>query len=248
MSELSVRPDEWAMVKEMATILHGSGMLPESVKSPHAALAIILKGRELGFPPMASFSQINIIKGKPTLSAEGMLALIYKMYPNAEIEYLKNDTNVCEIEAVKNGKKNKFSFTMEDAKTAKLLGKQNWQLYPRAMLRSRCISEMARSMFPECLMGCSYTEEELEDIPHPPKNDQENDKVQKVIEAPKNPEPVVYSHDRKDHNELLAKFCKDALQITERESMVYLSEKASDLKVPLKELENFLRTEVELES
>lgn len=50
---------------------------------------------------------------------------------------------------------------MEDAKRANLTGKGPWVTYPAAMLRARCISSMARAMFPDALSGVVYTPEEL---------------------------------------------------------------------------------------
>src|SRR5689334_6301227 len=71
-------PEEWKTIWSMAKVLVSSRLLPDSVQTPEAATAIILKGRELNIPPMQAFASINIIKGKPTLSAELMAALVYR--------------------------------------------------------------------------------------------------------------------------------------------------------------------------
>lgn len=159
----------WDVVREQATVLFKSRLLPQSIDSPEKAIAIILKGSELGIPPMLAFSHLNIIKGKPTISSELMLALIYKNLPGVTINFIRIDNTGCEIEASRPGcSLNAFKFTQEDAKSAQLLEKEVWKLYPRSMYRSRCISEMARSIFPDIIMGCSYTAEELgatEDLP-----------------------------------------------------------------------------------
>ena len=159
----------WQMMQHQAGVLVQSGMLPPSIRTPVQAIAVMLKGRELGWPPMLSFSAINIIQGKPTLTAEAMLALILRAYPETKIQYTQNDDEACRIKVTKPGNDaNEFSFSFEDAQKAKLTSKANWSLYRRAMLRSRCISEMARSLFPDALQGCSYTPEELEPLPHEP--------------------------------------------------------------------------------
>lgn len=157
-------PTNWNMIKEQASILVRSGMLPSSVTKPEAAVAIMMKGVELNIPPMQAFSHIHIIKGKPTISAELMLALIYRMFPNAEIDFQTYENDICEILAARPGRQQKkFAFTIEDAKLAQLTSKDTWRMYPRAMCRSRAIAEMARTVFPDALMGCSYTPEELDD-------------------------------------------------------------------------------------
>lgn len=161
-SALDLAPGTWDMMKDQADTLVRSGFLPYSIKKPEQAIAIMLKGRELGIPAMQAFSHIHIIQGKPTISAELMLALIYKNCPDAKIEYVRYEDDGCHIRATRPGHEPAlFKFDHTDAKNAQLLGKDNWQKYARAMYRSRCISEMARSVFPDCLMGCSYTPEEL---------------------------------------------------------------------------------------
>jgi len=153
---------EWKIMKETATMLINTGFLPPAINTPQKAMALMLKGRELNIPPMSAIEQINIIQGKPAVSAELQLALIYRKYPNAQINFKQLSNKICEIHAARpGGPVNVFGFTIEDASQASLLGKPVWKQYPRAMLRSRCISEMARSLFPECILGLSHTQEEL---------------------------------------------------------------------------------------
>jgi len=161
----SIIPDqeEWATMKEISKVLLTTQFLPDSIKSPQQAVAIILKGRELKIPAMQALSQINVIKGKPTMSAELMLAMIYRECPTAEVEFTKyTDTEVeCKVRRHSKGNWQTFSWTMKTAQTAGLASGFSWKKYPRAMLRSRVISEMARAVFPDCIMGCSYTPEEM---------------------------------------------------------------------------------------
>lgn len=194
-SALYPTPNEWNMMKDQAQMLVSSGFLPSDVKTPQQALAIMMKGREVGMPPMQAFAHINVIKGKPTLSAEGMLALIFKNHPKTKLKYLQNDTEACICVVSKPGNEpSTFAFTMDDAKKAQLTKNPNWQKYARAMLRSRCISEMARSLFPECLMGVSYTQEEM-DQPAPV------DQTRQVIQAFDAPEKT----EKWEHIERLVK-------------------------------------------
>lgn len=153
---------EFHTMKEMGQMAIKSGFLPSSIKTPEQAVVIILKGRELGMKPMQAFASIAVINGKPTISAEGMISLIYKNVQGAVIDFVKTDNAECEISAKRpGGKKTKFSFTMDDAKRANLTGKGPWVTYPAAMLRARCISAMARALFADALSGVVYTPEEL---------------------------------------------------------------------------------------
>lgn len=164
MSDLSIIPsaNELQVLKELGKTLVASGLLPNAVKSPEAAIGIMLKGKELGIPPMQAFSSIAIIQGKPTISSELMLALIYKGLPGSVVDFLETNNTVCKLSAKRpHGKVSVWEFNLEDAKKAGLLSKSSWVQYPAAMLRARCISAMARAVFPDALMGCSYTPEEL---------------------------------------------------------------------------------------
>jgi len=153
--------EEFEVLKEQANILIKSGLLPKAVTRIETAIAIAIKGRELGVPIFQSFTHISIIEGKACISAELMLALIFSNVPQAKIEYLETSTEKCIISASRDGVKfSKFSFTMEDAKRAGLTTKHGWIRYPAAMLRARTVSTMARALFPDAIMGCSYTPEE----------------------------------------------------------------------------------------
>lgn len=153
---------EWNMLRDQARILMKSGFLPAAVNTEEKAIAIALKGRELGIPFMQALAHINIIQGKPTVSSELMLALIFKNCPGAVINYPKSDDKICTIEAKRpGGKPALFSYSVDEARTAGLLGKDSWKKYPAAMLRARTVAIVARALFPDAIMGCSYIPEEL---------------------------------------------------------------------------------------
>jgi hypothetical protein len=163
MSNVILVGDTYIALKDQAELLVKSGFLPTAIKTGEQALAVAMKGHEVGFGVMQSFSHINIIGGKPCISAEGMNYLIRKNFPRSVIKIIERSNLACKI-AVKrsnNEELTPFSFTMEDAKTASLLANLSWQKYPRAMLFARCFSEMARTIFPDALGGVSYTPEEL---------------------------------------------------------------------------------------
>lgn len=161
-SDLIVSTSEWSVLKEQCSMLVKSGFLPKAVDTTEKAVAIALKGRELGIAPMHAFAHINVIQGKPCISAELMLALILRNIPGSKVEIERYEADGCTLLATRPGNKPaRFTFDHGDAKAAELLGKDNWRKYPRAMFRSRAISEMARSVFPDAIMGCSYTPEEM---------------------------------------------------------------------------------------
>lgn len=162
---LALIPEEAEMnrITQIAEMAVKSGLLPSAIRTKEAAVIIALKGRELGLPPMVAFSHINVIQGKPTMSAEIMLAYIYKEFPMAEICIIETTDQRCVLKAKRPHEKDFTTFTwdMERAKKMGLDQKDNWKKQPQTMLRWRCISEMKRVKFPEVLMGIDYTPEEL---------------------------------------------------------------------------------------
>lgn len=163
MSNIVLAGETYATLRTQCEDLVKSGFLPPTVKTPEQAIAISLKGHEIGMPLMQSFSHINIISGKPAISAEGMNYLIRKNFPHAVIEIVERSETTCKIKVQRDVKHclTEFTFTMDDAKRAMLLANPSWQKYPRAMLFARCFSEMARTIFPDAIAGVSYTPEEL---------------------------------------------------------------------------------------
>jgi len=151
-------PAEWAAMRETAAVLVASGFLSKAVDTPEKAMAIILKGHELGLPAMVAFEHISVIDGKPSLSAKLTMAQIRRHVPGAKVEVLEYTNERVMIRASRPGQRPiDFTWTPEDARRAELVHdkKPNWQRYTRAMLRSRCVTEMASTLFPEALMGFS---------------------------------------------------------------------------------------------
>lgn len=152
---------EWQTILGLAGALVKSGFLPPTIKNAEAAAAIILKGREIGIPPMHAFAHVAVIQGRPTCSAELQLALLARGGV-AWTVHKQGDDGEAVIEFRRPGFGPFVSrWTMEDAKRAGLVGKDNWKNYPAAMLRARAISAGARVIGPDLLAGMGYTHEEL---------------------------------------------------------------------------------------
>jgi len=139
-----------------------SGMLPDHVNTPQKALVLAMKGAELGWKPMQSFSAMHVISGKVEMSSEAMLGLIHTMHPTATIRTVEHSEKTCKL-AVKrhpDDVENEVEFTWTDAERAGLTRKKVWQEYPKDMLRARCVSRVRRYHFPDTGAGV-YTEGEI---------------------------------------------------------------------------------------
>ena len=151
----------WRAMREQAKELVQSGFLPKAVNTPEKAMAIIQTGKELGLGPMQSLRSIHIIEGKPTMSADLIAGLALANVPGSVLRVAETTDAKCVIKAGRAGSElTTFTYTMADAQRAGLTNKQNWRNYPRAMLRARAITEAARAIFPDAVMGL-YDPDEL---------------------------------------------------------------------------------------
>ena len=151
---------EWDAMQQMAKVLVESGFLPEALNTPAKALTVLLAGRELGVPPMQAIRGIHVVKGRPSLSAELMLALAYQNIPGFKFKVEGNE-QVCKITASRpGGDPINLSFSISDATRAGLTGGDNWKKYPAAMLRARCTSAILRIVAPDAIRGI-YTPDEI---------------------------------------------------------------------------------------
>lgn len=144
--------------------LAASDLLPHAYRGkPANVLVALALGEALGLPPTAALYGINVIQGKPTLSAETMRAVVLSHGHRFDVEaFTETEARVACARAERPEDVSRFSFTIEDAKRAGLLG-GNYDKYPKAMLLARATSQACRAVFPDVLAGVSYTPDELDD-------------------------------------------------------------------------------------
>lgn len=152
---------------QLAGLLVASRLLPRSVSTPEAAFAIIATGRELGLTAMQSLRTIHVIEGKPTLSADLVAALVKSRRDICTFFMLVESTDRVaryRTQRVGEPEPTTMAFTIEEAQRAGVASKDNWKKYPAAMLRARCITALARAVYPDLAMGI-YDEDEIEPLP-----------------------------------------------------------------------------------
>lgn len=162
------RPDPTMDHESLKTMMQAaqryvdSGLLPDGVNTPQKALVVMTAGRELGVPATYALRNIHVVKGKPTCSAELMLALVRRAYGPAAIRVSATSNTACTVQYREQGWDgiSEYTFTIEDARAAGVTNSGTWKSFPAAMLRARCISAVVRFAFPECISGL-YTPEEL---------------------------------------------------------------------------------------
>lgn len=150
----------YADMERMADCIAKSGLF--GVKTQVQALALMLLAQSEGLHPVTAARDYHVIQGRPTLKADTMLARFQAA--GGKIEWHDyTDTIVSGTFSHPAGGKVKIEWTLDQAKSAGLTGKDVWKQYPRAMLRARVISEGIRTVYPLVLSGM-YTPEEVRDI------------------------------------------------------------------------------------
>lgn len=148
-----------------AKALAASDLLPQAYRGkPANVLVALALGEALGISPTTALYGINVIQGKPTLSAETMRAIVLAHGHRFDVAaFTETEARVEVARAERPGDVSTFTFTVEDAKRAGLVG-GNYEKFPKAMLLARVTSAACRAVFPDVLAGVSYTPDEL-DVP-----------------------------------------------------------------------------------
>ena len=109
----------------------------------------------------------HVIQGRPALKADAMMARFQAAGGKVNWE-VYTDERVTGTFSHPNGGTLSVTWTIEQARSIGLVKPgSGWQKFPRAMLRSRCISEGIRSVYPGSVTGF-YSPEEVADF-EPPK-------------------------------------------------------------------------------
>lgn len=153
-ASLAFEPRTTSDALALAATLCASGLMPKGASRPEAAFFVIATGRELGLTALQSLRSIHVVDGKPTMSADLMIALC-KRSPQCERFALAESTSERATYATtRHGEgETRMTFTREDAERAGLAAKDVWRKYPAAMLRARCASALARAVYPDVLLS-----------------------------------------------------------------------------------------------
>ena len=160
-----IEPQTLAELKDLASNFAASGLFGNL--SPQQALVISLAGRDLGFSYTQALRAFSIIKGKPTLTADGMVAAALA---RGVCEWFR-PVEVTEQSATWETKRvgcepTRYTFSMVDAERAGLVNDM-YRRHPRRMLSARAKAYLARDVYPEILLGL-VTEDEADEIASKP--------------------------------------------------------------------------------
>lgn len=141
-----------------------SGAIPSSLDTPEKLMTVIKTGEELGMGPMTSINNINVIKGRTVVSAAGLGALMLRnriefiwtkdfektedggnMVTEAEFEWISIVTG--------KPKTARMSVSWNELTRMGLTDKPNYEKYPKQMMRARTLSNAAKYLFSNILLG-----------------------------------------------------------------------------------------------
>ncbi|SAL05995.1 hypothetical protein AWB78_07818 [Caballeronia calidae] len=160
----NLAPQNYDELMDFARMVANSGLAPKDYQgSPEKCAVAMQWGNELGLKPMQSLQNIAVVGNRPTLWGDAVLALVTSSPSCVDvIEYfVDEDTEdmvaVCTAKRI--GKEDKTrTFSLADAQTAGLIGKDVWQKYPKRMLQMRARGFALRDQFPDVLRGIPITE------------------------------------------------------------------------------------------
>lgn len=152
---------ELAVLMRQAELLAGSNIIPKAYRdSPANVLVASMTGRSFGWDALTTMRNGHVIEGTWSMRPETMLALVRKAGHRIEGSSSAERAEVTGTRA-DDGTSITVIWTMDDAKRAQLIGKDNWKHYPAAMLWARAVAQLCRMLFADVLMGVSYIPEEL---------------------------------------------------------------------------------------
>lgn len=165
--------ERFEIAGKMATSLAKSTIVPKEYQNnPSNGLIAIELANRLGVSPLMVMQNLNVIYGRPSWSAQYIIAMINSSGKyDFELQFdEKTDKNgkpfSCQCWTERHGRKVTGPvIDMDMAKAEGWLGKQGskWQTMPQMMLRYRAASFFGRMNCPELTMGI-YTREEVIEI------------------------------------------------------------------------------------
>lgn len=158
-------PQDSAQLLNLAKVLANSGdMIPKHFQGrPEAITAAMLRGLEVGLPPMQALSSIAVINGRATIWGDALPALMQRAGHHVDVTVEGDGDAMRAVATLTRGDTGKTitrTFSAADAKRAGLLDKPGpWQQYRARMLSHRARTYACRDGAADALMGLQISEE-----------------------------------------------------------------------------------------
>lgn len=150
-------------VETMANVATRSGLF--GIKDPMQAMALMLLCQAEGLHPMVACRQYHVIQGRAAMTSQTMMSKFLSGGGRQEIHELSDTVADITLSHPAGGSA-RIRWTIEQARSAGLVGKDNWKNHPRSMLLRRAQAEAVRAVAPFVLEGIPSADEaeEIEPI------------------------------------------------------------------------------------
>jgi hypothetical protein len=155
-------PRSWSEARELSSFLCKAGMLPDHLRGNEANVFLtILAGLELGISPLVACREIYFVKGRPNISSRLKVAMVRSSPVCRDYEEVESTVKKAVVRGRRVGQERWTvkEFTIEDAKTAELLGNDNWRKYPKDMLLHRANGRLCDDLWQDVTRGMRSKEE-----------------------------------------------------------------------------------------
>lgn len=163
-SQVDLSPQTFEQALTFSNYMAESDLVPKDFKGkPGNCLIAMQWGAELGLKPLQALSNIAVINGRAALWGDAVIALV-RSSPACEFVQESDDGFVATCLVKRRGEQAQSrTFSMDDAKTAGLLGKQGpWTQYPKRMRQMRARAFALRDVFADVLRGMPVAEEAMD--------------------------------------------------------------------------------------
>ena len=184
-------PANLAEAMKVADILSKSDLVPKDYKGKAGNVIVAIGwGAEIGLKPLQALQNIAVINGRGSVWGDAALALCVgkpDFEDIAETIEGEGDNRVARCTVKRKGRTPvTHTFSVAQAKIAKLWGNNTWANYPERMLQMRARGFALRDSFPDALRGL-YITEELVDLPQ----EREINPVAQTANAEPEPVPAI---------------------------------------------------------
>jgi hypothetical protein len=150
-----------------ATAIAKAGdLLPRNYRSnPGAVLLAMDWADRVGLSVMDAIHGVAWVQGKPVIDATLLRALATRAGYRVLVTDASRTSATAKVVLTTTGETlGSVTYTIEDAKTAGLAGKDNWKRNPEDMLVARATSRAVRRYCSDALVGGALTEDEVESL------------------------------------------------------------------------------------
>lgn len=152
---LTFEPQSLDEALHLFSLMIPTGLLPKHVKTPQHALVCYMLGRSFGLDLMTSLAHMYVVNGVPAMETDLLVALVRASAVCDHIEPVEYGPTKCVVSAQRKGsaKASLFTWTIEMARTASLLGKDPWKQWPQRMLMWRAFGDACAALFSDVTLG-----------------------------------------------------------------------------------------------